>query len=360
MNGRIFLLCLLVYVPLFQSCRKEQDPKKLKNSVVLIRTQFVFKVAFSKDLVFYFNELDDAQGIKGGLDGLLGKDDAYARPNEMYGTGFFIGKDGKIATNRHVVEGLTKTAVSNIINKLKIQMALIEAQIAGKEQQVSAQISRLEYEQQAYDYDNSADIATLQGQLLKVQQTKSIVDVLRSATTDSHDIQVTTEILDLGIAMNNTYINKASDFIGCVLLKIAEKDGVDLAIIQTKDKKLPAGIKTFFKVPKIVKLKVREGDEVMIIGYNRGLSIGNTSEGLKVQQLEGKISQVTDDVKMQYDISTLPGSSGSPVFNKAGRLIAVNFAGIDGSQLKYGIHIKHLADLLKDLSSDSDDSEEDE
>lgn len=359
MNEKTILLCVLFFTFYFQSCRKEQDPKKLKNSVVLIRTQFVYKIAFNRDLVFYFKELDDARGIKDGLEGLLEKNTAYASPNEIYGTGFFVGKDGKIATNRHVVEGLSKDIINNIINKLKIQMALVEAEISQREQQVSAQISKLEYEQQSYGYDNSGDIINLQAQLLKIQKTKTIVDVLRSATTDSHDIQVTTEILDLGIAMNNTHINKASDFIGCVLLKVAEKNEVDLAIIQTKDKKLPEGLKTFFKLPKTIKTKVKEGDEVMIIGYNRGLSIGNTSEGLKVQQLEGKISQVTDDIKMQYDISTLPGSSGSPVFNKAGKLIAVNFAGIEGSQLKYGIHIKHLADLLKDLSSDSDDSEED-
>jgi hypothetical protein len=48
------------------------------------------------------------------------------------------------------------------------------------------------------------------------------------------------------------------------------------------------------------------------------------------------------------------------VFNKSGRLIAVNFAGIDGSQLKYGIHVKHLVDLLKELSSGNDDSDEED
>lgn len=48
-----------------------------------------------------------------------------------------------------------------------------------------------------------------------------------------------------------------------------------------------------------------------------------------------------------YSIPALPGSSGSPVVNMKGELVAVNYAGLNGTQnFNYGIRIKYLRDLL--------------
>ena len=48
-----------------------------------------------------------------------------------------------------------------------------------------------------------------------------------------------------------------------------------------------------------------------------------------------------------YSIPTLPGSSGSPVVNLQGQLVAINFAGINGTQnFNYGIRVKYLKDLI--------------
>ena len=61
-----------------------------------------------------------------------------------------------------------------------------------------------------------------------------------------------------------------------------------------------------------------------------------------------KIRQkINDDFKMLYTIPALPGSSGSPIFDKYGRLLAVNFAGFLNTQnFNYGIQTKKLQEYL--------------
>jgi S1-C subfamily serine protease len=48
-----------------------------------------------------------------------------------------------------------------------------------------------------------------------------------------------------------------------------------------------------------------------------------------------------------YSISSLQGSSGAPVLNRKGELVAINFAGIGSTQnFNYGIKVKYLRELL--------------
>ena len=50
----------------------------------------------------------------------------------------------------------------------------------------------------------------------------------------------------LGIAFDNTFVNKPSDFKECVLIKSSTDDNIDLALIQLKDKTTPQYVKFLF------------------------------------------------------------------------------------------------------------------
>ena len=59
------------------------------------------------------------------------------------------------------------------------------------------------------------------------------------------------------------------------------------------------------------------------------------------------MSQKPDNDKIMYTIPALPGSSGSPVMNEQGKLAAVNFAGVTGTQsFNYGILIKRVKQFV--------------
>ena len=86
-----------------------------------------------------------------------------------------------------------------------------------------------------------------------------------------------------------------------------------------------------------------------MIGYNQGPILAHTESGIKAQITQGNISQNTDDIQMMYSIPALQGSSGSPVLNQYGELVAINFAGISTTQnFNYGIKVNKLKELIED------------
>lgn len=89
-----------------------------------------------------------------------------------------------------------------------------------------------------------------------------------------------------------------------------------------------------------------KNSRLFMTSFNLGPALAITKDGVKSQFNTGTISQRTDD-RLMYSIPALPGSSGSPVVNHAGELVAVNYAGLNGTQsFNYGVRVKHLRDLL--------------
>jgi S1-C subfamily serine protease len=143
-----------------------------------------------------------------------------------------------------------------------------------------------------------------------------------------------------------------NDFSECVALKKANEDEIDLAIIQLKNKRTPLNIKYTFSLNNDIKLeKPNLNDNVYMIGFNHGISLANTGNGIKSQFTQGTITQDPDINRILYSLPTLPGSSGSPIIDKWGNLIAVNFAKTSDFQgFSFGIPSIKLTALYNDSS----------
>ena len=103
---------------------------------------------------------------------------------------------------------------------------------------------------------------------------------------------------------------------------------------------LPAGFKRSLKIPP---KSVLSFGSFSLDNFNHGFSLANTKQGIKSQFTSGTISQESDGERILYTIPTLQGSSGSPIIDKWGNLVAVNFAKISVTQsFSFGVPLKEV------------------
>lgn len=197
-----------------------------------------------------------------------------------WGTAFFISKDGKMLTNRHVVQG------SGDVKK--------EAEKIHKE---------------FYALLSTTNLAKL-----------------------ANNLEVESVILSVDIALNDTYINSEKDLKPCRVLKVSEKPELDVAVLQTNNKALPTGA-TFVDLSKSTEAEdLKLGYGVCTIGFPQSLNIGNTAVGLEANNQSGEITQERGEYVYGHNMMIHQGASGSPVYDKKGRFAGIIVSGFLGLQ----------------------------
>lgn len=319
------------------------------SGVVLIMNSGYYEVVLSNGESVYFTSYDEESGLQNFT---FDKDSVVTAYS--FGTGFFVSDDGKIATNNHVVASdVTEKQIKKQMNSLfsKIKEALSEKYDEYKEldEQLIASIRR----KYLYDEDYSAEYALSDAVEEEMEKLKGLYKYIDNINPSDLELKYHSEV---SVAYNDTYVTNTSDFSPCIV-KSTDPE-YDLAIIQLKEKKTPAE-KCVFSVPEKNPLEdyslfeslgknfgKDKNSKLTMIGFNRGPQLAFTKEGIKAQCTSGSISQ-NDADKIMYTIPSLHGSSGSPVLNAKGQLVAVNFAGIDVTQsFNYGVKVKHLRDLI--------------
>ena len=332
---------------------EQEIEEKTSTGVVLVQNQSYYEVVLSNGESVYFSSFDE----EGNLQGFTTKKDSVEVVTG-YGTGFFISPDGEIATNAHVVSNTVadkevNKSIANVISALKKVIVAIYNEYNEK----------FERAQLAYDYANqSSDVSyetfykvrdyrdAIKEKMQDYAQYYNRLDEIRASESE---IKYHNEV---SIAYNNTYVTKTSDFVSCVVTKTDQEH--DLAILQLKDKKTPEDkyvftieeedpLETYSWKDKLEKqINEDKNSKLFMSSFNLGPKLAITNEGIKSQFNSGNISQKTSD-KLMYSIPTLPGSSGSPVVNLQGQLVAVNFAGLKNTQnFNYVIRVKHLRNLM--------------
>ena len=388
------LLSVILLAGLFvlAGCKNSEPTKKTPeelfkecaSGVVLIYCESYHSITLPTGQTLYLTGLDESgDGVNVTTDEELIKRSC----NRMFGTGFFIDSKGDIMTNRHVVDVEMDEfeAQEKIVASLRRER---QTYIDSMEMARQAYAELEEKKRECYSQDFFGNVYVSNQELL--QQINMVMASVEerfngwryfcdyiSANANPRAIKVKT-YSRLGIAYNDTHVEGFDDFIKgnpCTVRKISRRESADLAIIQLKKKQTPEHAHVF-DISGMVKKekesksfgdyfsqiffgetpmeeveadKLKMDQQLYMIGYNHGIAIAQTREGIKAQMTSGKITQLPDGERLLYSIPTMQGSSGSPVLDEDGCLRGVNFAKATlNDDFNFGIPMNLIKDFLKE------------
>lgn len=370
------------------SYTQEQLYEQTSSGVVLIQNTYYYKITLSNNgfysTNYVFSKLQDGElkNISYTISNNFNEVNDTIK-STAFGTGFIISPRGTIVTNSHVI--------NPTINKALIYQALIrylKKQIDYCNQQLEETRNHLEiFEREIRDnkrLDSQGYAMMMEG----IQSSRKWIDTftkyrnncIRDLSLSNFDVELCSEIK---IAYNGSHITSSTDLIDCFVVK--DVPNYDLGIIQIADGsnfwnvcklgEAPkwsyeqmevgwnnihnAGTISWFTIPQdkyifnLYNNETHNDEEIKLymIGFNQGPTLALTNDGIKAQITQGYISQNTDSIKIMYSIPALQGSSGNPVVNQYGELVAINFAGINNTQgFNYGIRVERLREIVNDQS----------
>ena len=382
---------LLTVTSMLVGCKSEptkKAPEQLfddyASGVVLIYCESYHSLTLPTGQTMYMTGLDES----GNAVNVTTDEELIKRNcNRMFGTGFFIDSKGDIMTNRHVVD----VAVDEFEAQEKIVASLRrerQTYLDSMEMARQAYAELEEKKRECYSQDFFGNVYVSNQELLqRINLVMANVEQrfndwrdwcnFISANSNPRAIKIKT-YSKMGIAYNSTHVEDFDDFLKgnpCVVRKISRRENADLAIIQLKKKQTPEHAHVFDVSGMVMKEKESksfgdyfnlivfgekpmeevEADELKMhqklymIGYNHGLQVAMTKEGIDAQMTDGKIMQMPDGVRLVYDIKSMQGSSGSPVFDEDGTLRGVNYAKFSlNDDFNLGVPMNLIKNFLKE------------
>ncbi len=149
---------------------------------------------------------------------------------------------------------------------------------------------------------------------------------------------------DEGRPADSLFITMADQryWVRVVAVAVAAPDGPDLAVL-----KIPN-----YQGPFVAKVDwggahTRQGEPAALIGFPTGGGLAyDRTRTVRTSMSAGIFSKVTDE-RIQFDGFTVGGSSGSPVFNANGEVVAVHAAGLrEAAGLGFAVPVKFVIPLL--------------
>lgn len=365
---QIHLLLIVLAGMLLASCGKKSADEifeEQKSGVVLVLNKFYYEIKMPGGNSLYFTGMDQNGKIQG-----FTTNEAEAKKNAsmLNGTGFFISDDGKFITNRHVAvtdldANSLRANLQQLVQASLMQCGMMARQIQSKYNMLEAQKSQyMEYD--FYGNIVAGDASELSRIVAEQQELQRMYEevVTRARylqSTDVRNIEVNT-ICDIGISYDGEKVKSPADFLKknpCRILKVSKIEGTDLALLQLDSKKTPKDAYIFkfagdgnddYFNGNTDESKIKIDQQLYMIGYNAGLMLANTGKGISVQMTSGRVTQTPDGDRVLYSIPTVQGSSGSPIIDTDGNVVAVNFAKLMGSDnFNFGIPLERIREFLK-------------
>ena len=226
-------------------------------------------------------------------------------------TGFFIGGDGYVATNRHVAkpwETLTIPYGDKYVTVLE-----------AAENYYKQKLNEL--------YSHFG---------------------LKAALPYISQIKVVGKLDEVVVIPNGSYVDPKNAY-HCHEIACGDNIENDLAIFQIRANNIPEDIK-YVSFSKINENEPTQGQQVLTIGFPFGTQLQDIEKTrIQANNASGGIARNNNKYTFGFTAVAYQGASGSPVFDRKGRLIGVLCSGIPDVQgYNFAIRSEHLHDLIEE------------
>lgn len=297
----------------------EQLCQKYENAVVMMICDYHFEVesgtldisqlpdpdSFNKKTGRFTRKMYDKFVLTG--DGIAMYDGSNAVP--YTGTGFFIGNEGYLATNRHIAKPWESDKISFGDKVITIQNA-------------------------AEDFYREK-----LNKLYEMGYTPALQYISQ--------IKVIGKLDDVIIVPNGEFLESRNAY-NAYEVVCGSHESNDLAIFKIKSNSLPPS-STYVPIKKIKSVAPTRGMHVLTIGFPFGLSHQKPSKNqIQANNASGTVARNEQKYSFEFTAVSYRGASGSPVFDKKGNLVGVLNAGNSQVQgFNFAIRSEHLADLIR-------------
>ena len=317
----IGLLCYFLWPPVIV------DPNEYRNAVVYVRAAYHYEVTLKDNPLSNENKA------------LLEKQ-TPAIPYQA--TAFFLDKEGRMATNRHVAvpweEEYRGQDISELLQQSYQKFLANQLKVESLDNfNVNSMVDALKRLQGT----------TLGKALLDEsdgwEDLKAKIDRIKKS-----EVVISGDIDYITVGYPGQYYTHEDEFQRCFVLSESGNKDVDLAILQLNDKKTPEKIEKVFRPDNFfIDEVVPQKDLLYVFGYPHGLSwnMNEKTKSLEPNLRNTKCSKVQDKYDFEFQASSEGGSSGSPVFNEKGQLVGILNSVYHESTVSFAVLSKYLKKL---------------
>lgn len=260
------------------------------------------------------------------------------------GTAFFLDRDGRMATNRHVAVPWENAAESQKKEWGSMAEQFIHEHLP----------TQINFAEQAAAYDASTSILWPMVKLQALREGNGSLSYVNSLIRQLQNAkyEIVGRIDYFGIAYPGRHYDNIDEFERCTLLDHSDNPDIDLALIQLNNPHTPDNITWVFD-PALFKTErlMPQHEKLTWIGYPNGLAWARDT---KIHELRPQVRETmcsSNPSKYDFDIQgeIVGGASGSPVFETVtGQLVGVAYARlVDGATYGRVIQAKYLKEMYE-------------
>lgn len=347
--GTVAAIALLVIVVL--GVLPGPKPKDYIQSVTYVHGYYHYDVKIVNDPFVQwmkaFNVSDYPETFSVGMDkkgnfGFIVNGSAYSSISYS-GTAFFVSRDGKMMTNRHVAcpwKYITQEEKTEIDQKMRM---LRDSWLPINSLTTSAD----------FETFNNSDFL-LKEYLMKLYQAGMSISQLSSLISGfkSSPIEIVGVHDYIAVGYANHNYNSEDEFARCTVLSESEDDRIDLALLQLNSKQTPETVRQVIDITQAVTdvKKINPLEEAYYyIGYplGTGLNLDNENGGLRPLLNEIKVSRTPGKFEFDLQGEVFGGASGSPILDRNGHLIGIVNKSIRYTTMSRGVLAKYAKELFE-------------